>query len=94
MKDWLAEVLVVVSYSGRTQFALLMAVVSFFGILLLGQHMVTGVHFDGPLTPLTEVIQEKLMHRYDKAAWGALFSFLLLAVKLYRKDRKRIFKAF
>ena len=44
----------------------------------------------GALAPLTDVVREKLFHRYDKAAWASLAACLLLAVKLYRKDRKRL----
>jgi len=94
MADWFAEILFVLSYSWRTQVALALAVISFFGALLLGHFMVSGLEFHGPLAPLTAVIQDKLLHRYDKLAWFGMLSFLGLAVKLYQKDRKRLLRAF
>ncbi len=90
MRDWLEEILMVLSHSTRTQLALACAFIFFFGFLLLGQALVGRVEFHGPLAPLTDVIRDALLHRYDKAAWIALGSFLLLAIKLYRKDRRRL----
>lgn len=90
MSDVLAEAWVVLCYSTRTQLAIAFGAVFFIGILLLGQTLVGGLEFQGPLAALTDVIRDRLMHRYDKAAWIALGSFLLLAIKFYRKDRKRL----
>ena len=41
---------------------------------------------------MADVIREKIIHRYDKAAWLALGSFWLLAFKCYKKDRKRLMR--
>lgn len=90
MRDLLDEVLVVLSYSARTQLAIFFGVLSFLGIMLAGGHFVGRLGLHGVLAPLTDVIREQIWHRYDKAAWGALVGFLLLAVKFYRKDRKRL----
>jgi len=86
----LAEAWVVLCYSTRTQLAISCGVVFFIGILLVGQTLVGGLELHGPLAPLTDVVRDRLMHRYDKAAWIALGSFWLLAIKFYRKDRKRL----
>lgn len=90
MADWWAECLYVLAYSRKTQVALALAVISFFGTLLLGHYIVSGMAFHGPLAPLTGAIQDKLLHQYDRVAGFGLVSFLALAVKLYLRDRKRL----
>lgn len=87
MRDWLEEILVVLSYSTRTQVAIASAFAFFFAFLLAGQIFVERIELHGFLAPLTDVVRERLLHRYDKAAWIALGTFLLLAIKLYRRDR-------
>ena len=90
MAAWWAECLYVLACSRKTQVALALAVISFFGTLLLGHYIVSGVEFRGPLASLTGAMQDKLLHQYDRVAWFGLVSFLALAVKLFRKDRKRL----
>lgn len=90
MNDFLEEVWVVISYSTKTQLAIAFGLISFGSFLLLGEVMVSHIEFHGALAPVTDVVKEKLMHRYDKAAWAALGSFALLAFKMYRKDRHRL----
>jgi hypothetical protein len=81
---------IVLCHSTRAQLAILFGCVFFVGILLLGQHLVDGLQLQGPMAPLTDAIRERLMHRYDKAAWVALGGFLMLAIRSYRRDRKRL----
>lgn len=88
----LEEFLFVVAHSTRTQLALLCAVVFPIGIWIVGEHLTGNLEFSGPLAQLTEIVREKLMHRYDKAALTSLFVFLALAVKSYLKARKRLFQ--
>ena len=90
MREAIAEFLVVISYSARTQVSILLGLALFVGISLVGSTLVGDVSFHGPLAPLTDIVRENLMHRYDKAAWLMLGSFLLLAVKSYKRDRKRL----
>lgn len=90
MRDLLEEVWIVVSHSTKTQLALAFAVIFFVGFMLVGQMLVERIELHGVMAPLTDVIQELLLHRYRKAAWIALVGFLLLAVRLYRKDRRRL----
>ncbi len=90
MKDWLTEILVVLAYSPRSQFAIVLGLVSFAGFMLAGEYFVGQIELHGVLAPLTHVVREKIGQRYDKEAWASLASCLLLAVKLYRKDRKRL----
>lgn len=90
MNGFLEEVWVVISHSTKTQLAIAFGLISFISLLLLGEVMVGRIEFHGALAPMTDVVKEKLMHRYDKAAWAALASFILLAFKTYRKDRCRL----
>jgi len=90
MRAWLEETWIVLSHSTRTQVAIACAFVFFFGFLLAGQIFVEQIELHGFLAPLTDVVRERLLHRYDKAAWIALGSFLLVAIKLYRRDRRRL----
>jgi hypothetical protein len=90
MKDRVIEFLVVVSYSTGTQWALVVGMLSFVGLMLAGEYFVGRLQFEGLLAPLTEVVREHLFRRYDAAAWSALGGCLLVAAKRYRKDRKRL----
>jgi len=90
MGDFLEEVWMVLSHSTKTQLAIAFGLLSFVSILLLGEVLVGRIEFHGSLAPMAYVVKEKLMHRYDKAAWVALGSFALLAFKTYRKDRRRL----
>lgn len=90
MNDGLPEWLVVLVYSWRTQFALVLGVVAFTGLMLAGDYLVGRIELHGALAPLTELVRYQLFQRYDKAAWASLAACLLLAWKLYRKDRRRL----
>lgn len=93
MSDWLDEFWMVLRHSSRTQLAIGFGLFFFVGILLMGQVLVGSLELHGPLAALTDAVRDKLMYRYDKAAWAALASFALLAVKTYRKDRRRLIGA-
>ena len=93
MSDWLEESWMVLCHSSRTRLAIAFGLFFFIGILLMGQVVVGSLELHGPLAARTDVVRGKLMHRYDKAAWAALASFGLLAVKTYRKDRRRLLGA-
>jgi len=85
------EFLIVISHSTRTLVAIVVGLVLFSAILLIGANAASELSFEGPLAPLTETIREIVFHHYEKAAFGALFAFGGLAVRFYRKDRKRLF---
>lgn len=91
MGDLFTEIGVVLCHSTRTQLAIGFGVFFFVGILVMGQVLASGIELHGPMAALTEVVRENLIHRTDKAAWAALGSFSLLAIKAYRKDRRRLF---
>jgi hypothetical protein len=94
MKDYFTEILTVIAYSARTQAAIILGMIGFIVINLVGDYYLDNLQLSGYMTLLTDAIKGKLLHRYDKAAWGVLISFWWLAVKLYRKDRKRIMSEF
>jgi len=91
--NWLEEVLLVLAFSTRTQVAILLGVLSFIGILIYGCFAVDSFELTGPLAPLTAVIKPYLAHRYEAAAFGALFGFIGVAVKWFRKDQKKLMSA-
>jgi hypothetical protein len=86
----LQEFLIVLAYSKRTQLALVLGVVFALVLWVAGEYLVGRISFVGPLAPLTAVVREKLMHRYDKAALLCFLGFLALAAKSYLRDRKRL----
>lgn len=90
---WVAEVWMILEFSKRTQWAILLGVVGFFGIKLLGQYQLDNFEFLGVMAPFTEVIRDRLLHKYDKIAYVCLGSFWLLSIKLYRRDKKRFYRS-
>ncbi|WP_412479611.1 hypothetical protein [Azonexus sp. IMCC34839] len=90
MRDTLEELFIVIAYSQRTQLAIFFGALCFISILMAGDYFASHFELHGLLAPMTDVIREKIIHRYDKVAWFALGSFWLLAFKCYKKDRKRL----
>jgi hypothetical protein len=90
MKDALHEFLLVLAHSTKTQWCLALGFISFFVILVAGLYFTSTIQLHGALAPTTDSFREFIAHKYDKAAWLTLGSFLLLAVQCYRKDRKRL----
>ena len=91
MKDWLMELLVVIAHSSKLQAIIWIGCLGFIGIHLFGQYAVGNIELEGFLAPMTETIRTKFAHKYDKIALVWLASFGILAVKAYRKERKRLF---
>lgn len=94
MKDYFTEILIIIAYSGRTQAAIILGMIGFIVINLVGDYYLANFQLTGPMAGLTDVIREKFAHRYDKAAWGVLFSFLWLAFKFYHKDKRKFWNRF
>lgn len=90
MIGWLAESWFVFCRSAKTQWAVAFGVLFFVGIRAMGEALTGNFELHGPLAALTDALRDVFMHRYDKAAWAALATFALLAIKTYRKDRRRI----
>lgn len=90
MREALEEFLVVLAYSTKTQLAVIFGLAFFVGTMVAGDYFTSHLEIHGILASLTDVIREEIAHRYDKVAWASLVSFLILAVKSYKKDRKRM----
>jgi hypothetical protein len=91
---WFAEVLMVLLYSRRSLWALVLGVVSYFAISIIGDHQTANFELHGAMAPLTDVFRDKILSRYDKAAIGCLVASLGMAIKFYRKDRKKFYRSF
>ena len=94
MRGFLGEVVFILTISRRTRWALALGPISFFTILIVGEFQLQDFQFQGMLAPYTEYFREKILRRYDKAAWFCLASFWILAFKLYRKDKKKFDSSF
>jgi membrane protein implicated in regulation of membrane protease activity len=90
MREALEEFLVVLAYSTKTWLAVIFGLAFFVGKMLAGDYFISHLGIHGIPAPLTDVVREKIAHRYDKVAWASLASFLILAIKCYKKDRKRL----
>lgn len=90
MREALEEFLIVLAYSTKTQLVVIIGMAFFVGTMVAGDYFTRHLELHGVLAPLTDVVREKIAHKYDKVAWAALISFLFLAVKSYKKDRKRL----
>ncbi|HLP81636.1 MAG TPA: hypothetical protein VK141_06575 [Nitrosomonas sp.] len=90
MKDYFTEILIVIAYSGRTQTAILLGMIGFIVITLAGDYYTSHMQLSGTMAAFTDVFKAKLLHHYDKAAWGVLFSSWWSAAKFYRKYRKKL----
>ena len=91
MKDWLLEVWMILASSRKTQWAIIIGLVGYMIIGLIGDYMLSDFQFSGILAPMSGVVKDNLQGKYDKAALGFLVSCWWLAIKLYRKDKKRLY---
>lgn len=87
--SFIEDLLITFAYSKRAQFAFVFGLISFVGILLLGQHMADKLHFEGIFAPFADIIRPILIYRYEQAAWGTLVSFWVVTGKILIKDRKK-----
>ena len=92
MRDWISELLLVLFYSKNTQYAIIIGIFGYLTINLVGDYILRNFHLTGIFAPLSDLVKDKLMGRYDKAALCCLCSFWMLAIKLFRNDKKRLFR--
>ncbi|MBE7566644.1 hypothetical protein [Acidithiobacillus sp. HP-11] len=90
MREVFEEFLLVLQFSWRTQLWIYLGIIFFLGVLLGGEYFSNNFVLHGFLAPMSDVIREKILYRYDNAAWVLLGSSWLTAIKQFRKDRKRI----
>ena len=90
--DCISELLLVLFYSKKTQYAILIGIFGYLAINLVGDYMLRDFHLTGLLAPLNDLVKDKLIGKYDKAALCCLCSFWMLAIKLYIKDKRRLFR--
>jgi len=90
MKDCFYDVKSVISFSRKLQWILVIAMAGPLMIFIYQDYMLRDFHLAGPLAPMTDVLKEKLKGRCDKAALICFVSFVSLAIKQYREDKKRL----
>ncbi len=93
MKAWLYDVISVILFSRKLQWILVIAITGPLIIFIYRDYMLNDFHLVGPLAPMTDVLKEKLKEKYDKAALFCFVSFVALAIKQYRRDKKRFYNA-
>ncbi|MFA5652738.1 MAG: hypothetical protein WDA72_01345 [Desulfomonilia bacterium] len=94
MKELFWEFMVILAYSKRTQWAVVLGLVSFLSFFVLEDYMVGNINLHSFPPILNDSIKEILVGKYHKAAFGSLFSFWFLAFKLYKRDKKRFYSHF
>lgn len=91
MENWIDEFLLITTQSKKIVVVAVLGGVFFIGIHLIGHFSLIDFQLHGPLTGIKEVLKEILFERYSATAFFALISFWSLAIKLYLKERKRLF---
>jgi len=92
MNHWISEFLLILCFSKRTQYAIVIGLLGYLIINLVGIYMLRDFQLTGYLAPMSDMLKEKLICKYDRAALGCLGSFWMLAIKQYRKDKKRFYR--
>jgi hypothetical protein len=91
MARYLEEIPAVLAYSRGTWAAIMLGLIFYFGTLFLGERVIANIDTTGPLGPFLESAQKIIGHRYDKLALFFLLSSWISAIKIYLRDRKRLF---
>lgn len=90
MRAWLEESWAVLLHSPGTQIRIVLGLVAYMGVQLMAYTMIGSKTPTGPYAAMLEPIFEMLAQRYDKVALIGLVTFWALALKRFRKDRKRL----
>lgn len=91
MKDWFYEFLTILAFSRKTQFVIIVGMIGYLAFNVIGSYMLRDFQLTGFFAPLSDVVKDKLIGKYNNAALGCLVYSWLLAIKLYRKDKKRFY---
>lgn len=91
---WFIEMLMVLSYSKRTQWLIVFAFVGCGAILFFGEYWLANFEFHGPMKFANEAMRNvaDLLYGWFALAW--LVSLLGAAVGRYQKDKKRFHASF
>jgi len=92
MNYWFSEFLIILCFSKKTQYAIIIGLLGYLTINLVGIYMLRDFQLTGYLAPMSDMVKEKLICKYDNAALCCLGSFCMLAIKQYRKDKKRFYR--
>jgi len=60
-ENYFTEILIVITYSGRTQAAIILGMIGFIAINLVGDYYLTNFELSETMSAFTEVIKEKLL---------------------------------
>lgn len=90
MSDRLQEFLVALGYSTKTQWTLAVGVWMSIATWLIGRWWSSTIELTGPLAGLVPVLQNFIQDRYSVVSLLILTSTVLVSVRTYLKDRKRL----
>lgn len=94
MKDWINWKIVVFLQASGTHWAIFLGVSGYLLINMLGAHQIENLTLSGNMHSLESVVKIRLYQHYDKVAWGCLFAFLGLAVKMFRKAERKLHRIY
>ena len=91
MQNWVDEFLLIITQSKGIVIAVILGVIFFVVVNVIGYFQLVGFELHGSLKGAEKVIKQLLLDRYKAASFIGLASFWSLAIKLYLKERKRLF---
>ncbi|MEO1326526.1 MAG: hypothetical protein AAFV47_07665 [Pseudomonadota bacterium] len=90
MRDWFVEWLYVFSVSTRAQACVCVGILLALIALIAGRFIAADFELGGVYAPMTTVLREYVLDRYNAVALGILIAALSGAVRCLRKDRDRL----
>lgn len=93
MKELFYENLIVLAYSSRTQWVITIGVIGYFGIDMWANYQLSNLELSGMFKPMEDALKETFFRRYDRISLGFLVACFLLAIKVFRKDKKKLFNS-
>ena len=91
MHNWLDEFFIIITQSKKIVIAFFLGLLIFVVVNLIGYFQLVDFELSSSLRGVEQVIKKVLYERYSAAAFIALISFWSLAIKLYFKEKKRLF---
>ena len=93
MKEWFYENLFVLAYSKRTQWVIIFGVIGYFAIGIWANYQLSNLELSGVFKPMEEVLKETFLRRYDRISLGFLVACFFLAIKVFSKDKKKLYNS-